>query len=131
MGGRAGVGGPKTRARCKQGLLLCSVAIATLLGGKGGAGGTGAGSLRELGFSWVWLQSPLWLGAGLRPEDLRLHFCAGVTFSLVSAPWLEAGLGSEGLEPHSWVACDSSQVCAGTYVLAMTDPVMVRSRSRA
>ena len=32
VGGRAGVAGARARVRCKQGLLLCSVAVTTLSG---------------------------------------------------------------------------------------------------
>ena len=45
VGGKAGVGGARTGARCEPGLLL--------LRGGAGAQGARAGALRELGFSLV------------------------------------------------------------------------------
>lgn len=40
-------------------------------------------------------------------------------FPQVCAPWLEAGLGPEGLVPHHWAGSVPSQVCAGMGTLTV------------
>ena len=60
MGGRAGVGRARARARYKPGFFLCSVDIIALSQGR--TQGAGAGALRELGFSQVLRQFLLWFG---------------------------------------------------------------------
>ena len=121
MGGRAEVGGARTRSRCIPAFLLCSMSITNLL---------------EVGWNPKgWSRSPEWIGvfpcvmavfalvwdmAGA--WGLRLHFCAGFTFFSVWASWLEAASGPEGLVPHHWADPTPSQVCT-----EMCTPVMAVS----
>lgn len=88
VGGRAGVGGARARARFKVG-LLCSVAITAHLGVDSGPRGwsrnpEGIGFLLGVKLSQLGVSEARGFGASL---------LSWFNFFLVCIPWLETGLG--------------------------------------
>lgn len=134
MGDRVGAGGARARVRRKRGLLLCSVAVTTLLGLR-----SWSWRLAGVGLLLVMWQSP---GA---------HGCASVLVSLFfleCGPWLglsqAGGVGATSLRwPHpfpsvyraggsrpGWLCSGANvKLCAGTRELAMLASVLVRGRT--
>lgn len=123
--GRAAVAGAIARYS-KPGLLPGSVAFTTLSGRRPWPEGLEQEPWGIWASFWAsFCPSLSWLGAFVEPKVLVLHFWAGFTFLQICVPWLEKGLGLDGLELHCWADFAPSLV-----VLAMTVPAVARGRAR-